>query len=495
MVSGIKKWFSENWPVIVAALIGIIAGAILANILTGGAIMAALPLVMQLVAAYFAAEAIMNMTKHFGAYLGKAFPGDVGGGAKSLARALAIGSIELVFALLFGGKAAFKAVKNVAKTAAKGGVKGLAKSGVAAAKASVKSTAKAAKDLAKVAKNGLKTAGKNIVKGGKFALQGLKNGFSRGAKSVRALAGKLRELRFRKFRITIQNRKWRLEGKVNPWVLLASGDIVEGKGKVGDEVTVNGQKGIVVGSHGTTPGVKPSGYVDDLTNNMDQAGRAREFQQLEGLTPTARTQKFWQSGIPRDPNFRPNYFKQLENLGVTLSENAKKFLSVHHIAPNFLKGHKVIDDFVKKMGYSIDDVQNAIGLPRVNLNNIDDTCRQLDDLARQADDLAKAGKQLSPEDLAKKAKLQADLDKMTESLKLPKGMSADEIKKLSDELAAFKGSSVHDSYHSAYNSMVKKKFEELIGLTGKIPDDVIKARFDNFIQGLRADLASGAIKL
>ena len=230
MVDGVKKWFSENWPTIVAALIGIILGAILLNIVTGGAIMAALPLVMQLVAAYFAAEAIVKMAGHFGQYLGQAFPGNIGGGAKSLARALAIGAIELVFTLLFGGKAAFKAVKNVAKTAAKGGVKGLAKGGVKLAKDGIKATAKNVKDLAKVAKTGLQTAGKNIVKGGKFAMTGLKRGFAAGSKSLDDLGKRLgKQFKFKKFRLRIQGRKWFLEGKVNPWVVVASGTKPEDK--------------------------------------------------------------------------------------------------------------------------------------------------------------------------------------------------------------------------------------------------------------------------
>jgi hypothetical protein len=225
MLTGIKSWFADNWPVIVAALVGIIAGAILANILTGGAIMAALPLVMQLVGAYFAAEALANMAKYFGLYLGKSFPGNIAGGAMSLARALAIGSIELVFTLLFGGKAALKTAKNVAKTASKGGVKAVAKGAVAAAKNGVKSTVKAVGDLGKVAKTGFKTAGKNIVKGGKFALNGLKSGFASGVKNVRTLAEKLKELRFNKFRISVRSSRWQLEGKVNPWVLIANGPL------------------------------------------------------------------------------------------------------------------------------------------------------------------------------------------------------------------------------------------------------------------------------
>jgi hypothetical protein len=285
-----------------------------------------------------------------------------------------------------------------------------------------------------------------------------------------------------------------LEGKVNPWVLLASGELVKqrGAGHVGEDITVNGQKGIVVGRDGMTDGVKPSGYVDELSQ-MDDAARAAEFKRLEGLAPDVRKAKIGHSGVPRNPKFRSNFFEQLEKAGVALTENAKKFISVHHVAPNFLKGKPALDDFLKKVGHNIDEVENAIGLPRVDLNRIDDACRQLDDLAKQADDLAKAGKQLSPEDLAKQAKSQADLDNAIDKLGLPKGMSPSEMRKVSDELAAFKKSSVHDSYHNAYNSRVEKRIQGFADMLAKHPEKAteIKKAFDTYMQNLRKGLEDG----
>lgn len=244
MLDGIKKWWSENKVTIIAALIGIIGGAILANILTGGAIMAALPLVMQLVGAYFAAEAIAKATGYFGSYLGKSFPGDIAGGAKALARALAIGAIELVFALVFGAKGALKAAKGAAKTVAKQGVKGAVKTGAKtaanAAKASVKTTAKNAVQLAKVAKNGAKTAGKNIIKGGKFAMNGLKKGALAGAKTLDDLGQRLGKFfKFKGFKLRVRNKRWNLFGIINPEVLVATGEVVQkprGSGGMGKHV-------------------------------------------------------------------------------------------------------------------------------------------------------------------------------------------------------------------------------------------------------------------
>jgi len=69
----------------------------------------------------------------------------------------------------------------------------------------------------------------NIGAGGtKLTVSGLKNGFSRGVKTVQDLIGRIKSnLSFKKFRIRRQGRWFKLEGKLNPWVLLASGEIPE----------------------------------------------------------------------------------------------------------------------------------------------------------------------------------------------------------------------------------------------------------------------------
>jgi hypothetical protein len=164
---------------IVTALIAIIAGVILANILTGGAVMAAVPIIMQIASVYFAAEAMYNVMGYLGSYLGDSWVGQIAKGAASLARAFAIGAIELVMALLFGGKGFLKAAKGVAKTAQKGGVKGLTKMARNAAKKEAKQLMRNGKRLAAVGRRGAR----NTVKNGKLMYKGLKNGSVKGAKS------------------------------------------------------------------------------------------------------------------------------------------------------------------------------------------------------------------------------------------------------------------------------------------------------------------------
>ncbi|MBL6445149.1 hypothetical protein JMN32_02440 [Fulvivirga sp. 29W222] len=265
-----------------------------------------MPLLVQIIGAYFAAEGIYQAAKHFGGYLGAAWPGNLVEGATKLARGLAVITIELIFALLFGGKAALKGAKTAIKTVSKQGVKGATKAGVKAAKAgvqkSVKETAKAVTDLAKVGKQGAKA----VVRNGKVAMKGVRKGFAKGAKTFDDLGQRLsKKLRFKKFRMRIEKRRFKLEGEVNPWVLLASGEVkhlddkdvrIKNK-KVGEKVDMgDGTEGILVGKVDVdagkgVKGIDNSGktgskYVDDL--DLDEAKAIDEFQELSRLDDKGR---------------------------------------------------------------------------------------------------------------------------------------------------------------------------------------------------------------
>jgi hypothetical protein len=242
MIQGVKQWFSANWPKLLAGAIGALAAFVGLNILTGGAITAALPALMQVVGAVMGGVALANIAGHVGDYLSKGWAGDIAGGAKSLARGLAVGAVELVFALAFNAGAVIKALK--------GGLKGTAKAAKGAAKNTVKATVKSVKELGQISAKGAKTAFKN----GKIMLGGVKGGFAKGAKSLDDLAQRLvGKLRFNKFKIRRQGRRIQLLGHINPWVLLADGTVKElsfegqGRKKLGEIVDVGGQDAIVVG--------------------------------------------------------------------------------------------------------------------------------------------------------------------------------------------------------------------------------------------------------
>jgi hypothetical protein len=118
-------------------------------------------------------------------------------------------------------------------------------------------------------------------------------------------------LRFRKFRIVLQGRRFRLEGFINPWILLADGTVdwhdVDGPYKVGDIVKVPGEKqgAFIIGKKGRPipggPEPTTSAFVEDLANNkalakakhaeIKAAKPADRRELIMGLSKTAENAK------------------------------------------------------------------------------------------------------------------------------------------------------------------------------------------------------------
>lgn len=362
MKEGISKWWSDNKVAIIAGLILGITGVILANILTGGAILAALPLLMQIIGALFLGAALANATGYFGSYLGLAFPGNIGGGAIALARAAAIIVVELVSSLLFAGKGVVKGAKAAVKTIAKQGVKGALKTGTKAAKTAgvkaLKETGKAAKELGKVAVGGAKAT----VKNGKLVLGGISKGIGKGAKSFKSLAKSLaKKMKLKKIKIEKKKFKFFILGEFNPWVLLASGEIkhidqkdlrrMEGAAddtaRLGDMVTIKGGKkqGVIVGVAG-----KPSSYVDDLTKNFSPNKRKEIFRELKGKKDVSARKAVIQAG------------ESTAELRKAIAGLKPLNFQAHHVIPRELRSK--FDDFFKKIGFNIEDgAKNGIMVP------------------------------------------------------------------------------------------------------------------------------------
>jgi hypothetical protein len=239
MKQGLAAWWSKNWPSVLAGGVLAVAGFIVANILTGGAIVAALPVIMTAVGYLFTGLMVVQLAENLRDYLTKAWAGDLRGGGKSLAKGLAAAVIELITWLTVeAGSAALKG----AKAAAKGAVR--------AAQAAGRGAAAAGKAIARVARAGAQY----VIRAGKVLLRGAGRGIGRAVKRIKELGVRLlARTKFRGFRIRIAQRRWTLEGRINPWVLLASGRIVEIKelpedAKVGSMVddVVDGQPGRVV---------------------------------------------------------------------------------------------------------------------------------------------------------------------------------------------------------------------------------------------------------
>ncbi|MEM9491820.1 MAG: hypothetical protein AAGC55_21930, partial [Myxococcota bacterium] len=96
MKQGLSQWWSNNWPLILAGGVLGVAGFIVANILTGGAILAALPAVMTAIGYIFTGVMVAQIAGHVRDYLQKGWNGDIQGGGKSLAKGMAAGAIELI---------------------------------------------------------------------------------------------------------------------------------------------------------------------------------------------------------------------------------------------------------------------------------------------------------------------------------------------------------------------------------------------------------------
>ena len=201
----LKEWWEANWPKVLIG--GVIAAAVLiiAIIFTGGTILAALPAIMAVVGPLFLGLTLVQIADHIRDYLTKAWAGQLKEGGKSLAKALAAGAIELISWLTFKvGSVALKGMKGIAKGAQAVGT------GFAAA----------GKGTAHLVGSGAHY----MLRGGKVILRGIGRGIGRAAKSLKDLGTRLlARTRFKGFRIRVAQRRWRLEGRINLWILLAGG--------------------------------------------------------------------------------------------------------------------------------------------------------------------------------------------------------------------------------------------------------------------------------
>ncbi|MCO5947149.1 eCIS core domain-containing protein [Mucilaginibacter flavidus] len=253
--TAISTWWGKNSGKVIAGLIaGLLAGIVL-EVVTGGAVTAAIPVIMELLATLFAAQDIADGIVFLGTYVVSAWQGQIAKGAMALARTF----VKLIMAFIFdliGGGEMIKGIKGGIKAAEEGGAKGLMQFGKSAARNLAAKELKNVAKLGTIAKDGAKAAMEN----GRLVLNGLKTGLKDGAKSLEELsAGLLKKFRFKKFKIELKKFRFYLYGEVNPWVLLATGDLVEVKDKAGGVIGKEGKfmskegkevEGILVGIGG-----------------------------------------------------------------------------------------------------------------------------------------------------------------------------------------------------------------------------------------------------
>ncbi|WP_024833274.1 hypothetical protein [Ruminiclostridium josui] len=336
------KWLKDNWWKLLLGVLGALAGIIAAEIVTGGAITAALPVIINAITTAMNAAMVVSIIDtiakaagYIETYLTQGWARHIQPAAIALATALAMGLVELAMAL--GFKLAGKGIK-----AAKSGIK-----------KGIKTTAKGAKKLATTVGKGIKSllksgaklvskTGSMIIENGKIIIKSLKKGFSKGIKKLNGLIDKiLSKFRFKKFKIERKGRHIRIYGEVNPWVLLYDGTIEKIDRKnthAGDIIEHEGKRGIVL-----TRNTKPTAKVNELYENALKNGGKVE---VKGGSKTdvlannrAQGKAFEQQEFS---NFNSNNTNAVEQITIKTSSGTKTRVDAIGLDAN---GNVVINEF------------------------------------------------------------------------------------------------------------------------------------------------------
>lgn len=304
---GISQWWSCNKvKIIVAFAIGALV-ALLLTVLTGGAFLAAIPPLLTIIAAILVGVAIVRAASYVGDFIKLAWGGDLQGGAKALARGFAILVIELVFALLFNLGSIIKVLKS--------GLKATAKAAAGAAKTFAKTTVKAGRELAVAGK----TAFKAGVANSKLIIQGFKNGFGEGVKTIGELTKQLlAKSRFRGFFFRMRGRFIELWGRFNPEVLL-------GRKKITKEEAEQSLKDIAKAGEGLAPTTRAE--AESIAKAVGEAVEKGTGKLSKELKERVRTffQQFRSQHVQENPILAEVWERALKRIADGDSKFAKYF--------------------------------------------------------------------------------------------------------------------------------------------------------------------------
>ena len=365
MWKGIKQWFSCNakWliPTLIVAAIALIA----LEIFTGGAVTAALPVIMEVMGVIFIGVAVVRGAAYVAEYVAKAVQGDTAGAAKALARAVAIAVVELVFALMFEVGRIIKAAKNAALSAVKGAAKvaktagrgvvrtveaaGHALAGTRAGRAFVRG----AEFLATATR---RTAGA-VLREGKIVMKGVGESIGRGVRSLEDLARRLwQRVRFRRFRLRFEGRWFVLEGYINPWVILASGRIREWHGprtELAEPVLHRGRVGYIVGIV-DEGGAAASAYVRSLENLSEYELRDLYRQLRSAATDAARRE------LVLGARLTGENAKELRKAMTAAGKVAAAGDHAHHIVPSTHRLGQAARDVLEDLKIGVNSSHNGV---------------------------------------------------------------------------------------------------------------------------------------
>lgn len=226
MKQGLAHWWEENKVKVIVGAVAAILALTALIFFSGGTILAAIGPIMEILGPLFIGATIATIAGHVEKFVSKAWNGDIGGGARSLADALANGAVELITWLTFkAGGAALRGVKALTKAGSR----------LRTALAAVKSTA-----------GRLVARGAGfVIERGKLLLKGIKGFVLKQYTRLREMGAALLErLRFRGLRIISRDRFWVLQGLINPWEDLGFWPKQE---LLADEEELAAQQGVRIG--------------------------------------------------------------------------------------------------------------------------------------------------------------------------------------------------------------------------------------------------------
>jgi len=373
MASGMGHWWRCNRSWLIPSIIGVIIVIVLAEVLSGGAVTAALPAIFSALMPIMIGVAVLRASYYLGEYVYKSISGDIAGASRALARGFAVAAVEAIFALL-GSSAFWKSLRGGVSSVGRG-VGRAASSLVRGTGRLIASTGRFGAGVVRTVGAGsryvLRTAGAVIARG-RVIMQGVRGRVGQGVRTLEELSERLfSRLRFRRFRMRFTRGWFRLEGYINPWVLLATGNIefieqgrlrpsgggglLDDTVRLGDEVLVGSgnARGIIVGVERN-----PSRFVSEL-DDLSRTARIDEFRGLRGpagsrlssaerlrIIQNGETTAALRRGIPSHlPNgmHPPNF-------------------QAHHIIPRELR--TAFDDFFRAIGFDIENgLRNGIMVP------------------------------------------------------------------------------------------------------------------------------------
>jgi hypothetical protein len=157
-------------------------------------------------------------------------------------------------------------------------------------------------------------------------------------------------VRFRKFKLVRRGLRIQLWGYINPWVLMADGELVNvpttgGRPELGSAYQFGRRRGILVGVRD-----EPSAVVKELSQ-LDPATLRSRYRELRGLE------------AEEIAAFLTNR-ETTAQLRRGISTEKPAGFHAHHVVPREIRGNGPLRDFLERIGFAWEDgARNGIMLP------------------------------------------------------------------------------------------------------------------------------------